>query len=85
MTETRHLTRDQLQKVFHELKAGKMRDFISFYDFKQAIITYNIPLMKGLKSSDLEFNDYCKELFITICKYKYEPKKNEDSKGKQPR
>ena len=54
--------------IFYELKGKNIkRDFITFQDFKNAIVHYKIQLMRGLSSTDPDFHDYCKELFMIIC------------------
>jgi len=60
------LTEDKLRAIFKEI-ADQKRQVITFKDFKQSIVHFRIELMKGLKPSDPDFHEYCKELFQTIC------------------
>ena len=58
----------QLREIFDELKSqDSARDFITFKDFKRAIINFKLQIMRGLSPSNPDFHDYCKELFMLIC------------------
>ncbi len=54
--------------IFDELKNNdRERTFITFNDFKNAIIQFRLQLMRGLTVNSPDFNDYVKELFMMIC------------------
>lgn len=68
MAEKSYLDDSKLREIFNELKSNDAkRDFITFNDFKTAIINFKLQLMRGLNHNNPDFHDYCKELFMMIC------------------
>ena len=71
----------KLQLIFNELKGKDTnRDFLTFKDFKSAIIHFKLQLMRGLRPNDPDFHDCCRELFMMICSEQIQ-KDPKDEKG----